>query len=221
MDEAWVRSVTQTLPEGEMGPAAVYAPAENFDQGFSIPAGVGYSASCGNLRTVGAEFTGCQCVAATLLRYDYLWNEVRVKGGAYGTAMLVAEDGEVQFSSYRDPRCAQSLATFDAAGAALRHFCQSGEAPDKYIISTIGDLEKIVMPRNEAVRAAGMYFGGRTQEDLQTLRTQVLSTTVEQLEAFSRQLDALTERSNVCVIGGEAILQACGERLSSIESLQQ
>ncbi len=221
VDEAWITSIVSTLPSGSVGAAVAYQPADHVNDGFKIAGGVGYSARCGNLKDVGAKFSGAARVAATLLRYDFLWNEVRVKGGAYGTAMLVGEDGEIQFSSFRDPRCAQSLDTFNVTGAALRTFCDSGEAPDKYIISTIGDLEKIVMPRGEAARAAAMYFGGITEDDLKQLRHEVLNTTVDQLRAFSEDLDKMCAKSSVCVIGGEEILNACGDKLSNVETLQQ
>lgn len=222
VDEGWIMSIVSALPHGVIGEKEQYHAAENhINEGFKIAAGVGYSARCGNLRDVGADYSGSAEVAANLLSYDYLWNEVRVKGGAYGTSMHVFDDGEVQFSSFRDPRCSQSLDTFSAAGSALRRFCDSGEAPDKYIISTIGSLEKPIMPMGEDARAAAMYFGNLTEDDLKKERSEVLGTTVEQLREFSGVLDRLAGKSNVCVIGGENIIEACGEKLAKVETLQQ
>ena len=160
-------------------------------------------------------------MASNLLTYDYLWNEVRVKGGAYGTNLRIGEDGSVSFSSFRDPGCGRSLDTFTGAGAALRSFCDSGEQPDRYIISTIGDMDPLLTPRMEGTMAAAMYFSGRTQADRQQARSEVLHTTVEELRTFSRELDALCGASTVCVVGGDAALDACGDKITSRERLQQ
>ncbi len=221
MDAAWLESVLADLPSGPMGEKADYAPRAKAAEGFAIPAEIGFSARCGSLATLGKAVTGAGRVASNLLTYDYLWNEVRVKGGAYGTNLRIGEDGSVSFSSFRDPGCGRSLDTFTGAGAALRSFCDSGEQPDKYIISTIGDMDPLLTPRMEGTMAAAMYFSGRTQADRQQARSEVLHTTVEELRTFSRELDALCGASTVCVVGGDAALDACGDKITSRERLQQ
>ncbi len=220
MDKDWLREVLSDLPAGGMGAPAVYLPGGNQAEGYSISADIGFAARCGSLTALGERPTGTALVASQFITLDYLWNEVRVKGGAYGTGLRVRDDGDVLFTSYRDPRCGRSLETFTGAGAALRAFCDSGEAPDKYIISTISNLEPVVTPRMEGMRAAAMHFTGRTQADRQRQRDEVLGTTVDSLRAFSGTLDRACETASVCVVGGQEALDGCGEKLDSREPLQ-
>ena len=219
-DTVWVSQVIRTLPSAQMGEAAEYSSAPVRREGFLIPAEVGFAAKAGSLGAVSARYTGQARVAAQLLTYGYLWNTIRVKGGAYGTSLNVQADGGVSLTSYRDPSAAQSLRSFDGAGAALREVCDSGEMLDKYIISTIAAVEPLLTPRQEGLYAAIYHFTGRTREDRQRLRREILHTTREDLAAFSRTLDALCSRSGICVIGGKRILDECSGALDSVEPLQ-
>lgn len=218
MDEAWLSGVLADLPSrpDALGAAAMYPLNERTAEGFLIPADIGFAARCASL---DRTYSGPSLVAAQLLTLGYLWNNVRVKGGAYGTSLSLSQDGFTSFTSYRDPRCGQSLECYNGAGAALRAFCDSGETLDKYIISTIGELEPLVTPRLEGTRAAAMYFSGRTQADRQRLRHEVLHTTLDDLRAFSETLDRLCADSVVCVIGGQTALDGCGSLLERRESL--
>ncbi len=222
MDRDWLARVLSDLPvrPGAVSAAADYPVNDGAAEGILIPADVGFAALCGDLDQVGLPYSGTGLVAAQMLTFGYLWDNVRVKGGAYGTGLTVRQDGYAAFSSYRDPRCGQTLDCFNGAGEALRAFCASGEAPDKYIISTIGGMEPVLTPRAEGAQAAVMYFSGRTQADRQRLRTEALHTTVDQLRDFSRVLDELCRQSVVCVIGGQGALDGCGDKLDRRESLQ-
>ena len=220
MDKDWLKDVLSDLPSAPMGVPAVYLPAGKSAVGLAIPADTGFAARCGNLNAMGEKTTGTALVACQFVTLDYLWNEVRVKGGAYGTGLRVGDSGDVFFTSYRDPRCGQSLETFTGAGAALRAFCDGGEAPDKYIISTIGELEPVVTPRLEGTRAATMYFTGKTQADRQRQRDQVLATTAADLRAFSQTLDKVCESAAICVVGSQDELDGCGGKLDKREPLQ-
>lgn len=220
LDESWLADILAILPEGEKGEDAAYAAVSRPAEGFSIPAGIGFAARAMRLQEAGAAFDGSMAVADKLLTMDYLWNNVRVKGGAYGVNMGVGSDGNVSMTSYRDPQCGSTLDVFSGCGQVLRDFAASGEPLDKFIISTIGSLEPVTTPRTEQARAARMHFTGTTPEDVQTLRSQVLHTTPEKLAAFADTLDKLLPASRVCVIGGKPILDACGGKLATIEPIQ-
>ncbi len=219
-DEKWLSEVLGLLPHGVRGESAAYAPAEHPAEGYSIPAGIGFAARAAKLSDAGAEYKGSMAVAAKLLSLDYLWNNVRVKGGAYGVNMGVEDMGTVGFTSYRDPNCAGSLDIFAGVGQVLRDFADSGESLDKFVISTIGSMEPLMTPRQEKSRAAAMYFAGRGRDFLQKVRSQVLHTSREDLREFADVLDALLPASRVCVVGGQPILDACGDKLQVIESVQ-
>ncbi len=220
LDEAWLQDVLSILPEGSRGPDAVYTPCPHPAEGFVIPAGIGFAACAARLDEAGAEFDGSMAVADKLLSLDYLWNNVRVKGGAYGVNMGVGSDGTVSLTSYRDPHCAGTLDVFARCGQALRDFAATGEPLDRFIISTVGSLEPVTTPRIEQARAARMHFTGVTPEDTQKLRRQVLHATSEKLLAFADVLDRLIPASRVCVVGGAPVLDACGDRLASVQPVQ-
>lgn len=220
-DEQWLSRIVELFSDGApMGAPVTYALPEDTALGLQIPAEVGFAARVSNLLAMGEDYTGVGRVAAQMLTFGYLWNTVRVKGGAYGTGMSVTADGSLRLTSYRDPRCGDTLACFDRTGEALREACRGGEDLENCIISTIGEMEPLLSPRSAAVLDNSLYFNGRTDEDRQRIRSQVLDTTREELMAFSRVLDKAVDHSVRCVFGGKASLDGCGEVLERRENLQ-
>lgn len=220
IDEDWLCEIIDKLGESEMGAAAVYNKKAIVNSGFAIPAEIGFASIAANLRDIGGEFTGAARVAAQLLTYDYLWNDIRVKGGAYGTRLSIHTDGETSFTSYRDPSPARSIESFYKCGEMLRKFCESGSSPDKYIISTIAAIEPLLTPRAAGEQAAVRYLCGRTFEDVEAERSQILGTTNDDLLKFSFTLDKICSESGVCVVGGKNVLDALGGTLDCVEALQ-
>lgn len=218
MDEKLVSDIVSKLSSDPMGAAVKYQPAEKVSEGFAIPAEIGFAAVAANLNGIETEYTGAAKVAAQLLTYDYLWNDIRVKGGAYGTHMTVPADGDVSLTSYRDPSPARSLGSFKQSGKVLREFCESSESQDKYIISTIANIEPFMTLRAQGEQAAARYLSRRTPEDVARERREILATSKDDLKAFSEALDKAFEVSNSCVIGGKNVLDACG--LDKVEPLQ-
>lgn len=222
MDVSWLEGMRTLIPEGGgIGPKAEYALPSKDRFALEIPADIGFAACGGHLSAAGASYSGVERVAAQILTYGYLWETVRVKGGAYGTRLEVGPDGTWSMTSFRDPGCSRTLDTFRGAGEALRTFCRQEESLDKCIISTVGDSQRLLTPRLEGLRAATLYLTGRTQADLQQSYTEILHTTREQLEAFSFVLDDLCETAAVCVVGGKRLLDDCGTRLDKRELLTQ
>ncbi len=219
-DSVWISGLLHTLPSSPMGTPVCYQAAPVRREGILIPAEVGFAAKAANLHALDQSYSGAGLVAAQLLTFGYLWNTIRVKGGAYGTDLSLQSTGDISLTSYRDPSPAQSLAAFDGAGEALRAFCTGQERLDKYIISTIAATDPLLSPRMKGMYAAICYFTGRTHASRQKLRREILHTTREDLERFSRTLDALTGCAGVCVIGGKAGLEDCGSLLDSVVSLQ-
>ena len=217
LDEGWVASVIDALPEGDMGPAAEIRPEESNGHGFFIPSEIGYAARTAQL---ALDNLGAAEVASQFLTYDFLWNTVRVKGGAYGTGFRVSRTGSLSVTSYRDPNPAQSLQTFRQTVDALRAFCQGDEDAERYIVSTIGDIDPLLTPRAAGETAALLYLAGVTGEELEAEWRQVLRTDKAALAAFADALEQAFVQSHVCVIGGQKTLDACGDALTHTEPLQ-
>ena len=217
LDRAWAEDMISALQDAPMGETARICPGQTNGDGFSIPSEIGFAARAAQLALADL---GAAEVAAQFLTYDYLWNTIRVKGGAYGTGLRVGRWGSLAVTSFRDPSAAQSLNAFCQAGAALRAFCQGEEDVDRYIVSTIGEIDPLLTPRAAGEMAARLYLAGVTAEDLEREWAQVLRTDKEKLSAFADLLDQALPASQICVIGGQNALAACGDMLSRIEPLQ-
>ena len=219
MDEAFLRNVLSVLGDQPKGEPRRFPTMPVRREGFVIPAEIGFAARSCNLNAI-SKFTGSVRVASQILTFGYLWNDIRVVGGAYGTGLSVRPDGDLRITTYRDPSPARSLGSFEKAGQALRDFCAGGSELDGFIISAVASSEPILSPSQAAGRGASLYFSGRKQVDRQRNRSEMLHTTREDLERFSREYDELLKRAGVCVVGGKAAIDACGEQLDTIEALQ-
>jgi Zn-dependent M16 (insulinase) family peptidase len=185
-------------------------------EGFTIPAEVAYAGVASRL-PVEVPYHGSQIVSARILTLDYLWNEIRVLGGAYGMGLVVRADGDVQYMTYRDPNPARSFEKIAEAGAALKKFCEAGNDIDKYVVSAIGKTEPYLSPRLETQRASDIHLSGRTVQDLENVRAEILSTSKAGIMKFADTLDALSGKSSKCVVGGKKPLAQC--ELSTVESV--
>ncbi len=215
-DEAvalWKRGEASS-PAGEGWKSALSAVSGA--EGFTIPAEVAYAGVAARLPD-GVAYHGSQIVAARILTLDYLWNEIRVLGGAYGMGLVVRPDGDVQYMTYRDPNPARSLEKIAGAGAALKKFCDGGNDIDKYVVSAIGKTEPYLSPRLETQRASDIHLSGRTVEEVERVRAEILSTKKEDIARFADTLAALAETSSKCVVGGKKPIEACS--LASKESV--
>ena len=219
MPKEYAAEVVAAWPDGAEANAADWRaglPSAEGGEGFTIPAEVAYAGVASRLPG-GVAFHGSQAVAARILTLDYLWNEIRVLGGAYGMGLVVRPDGDVQYMTYRDPNPSRSLGKFAEAGAALKRFCEGGQPFDKYVVSAIGKFEPYLSPRLETRRAAELFLTGRDPEFLARLRAEILSTGREDLLKFADVLTQVTKGADTCVVGGKKPLSKCG--LSRTESV--
>lgn len=184
--------------------------------GFSIAAPVSYCAKAQDMNALGIENSGKWLVLAKLVSMDYLWNRVRVLGGAYGVGMNTAADGMVSFYSYRDPSPEKSLHIFDQSGAFLREFAKENPDLTRIIIGTISDTEGLYTPRSMAQTADNWYLNGITDEMRATRRKEILSVTGQDLNAMSYELDRICENMAVSVVAEAKTLGACDSQLQEI-----
>ena len=217
MQPAALRPLFAAFPAGSAGAPAVHTPPPRRREGFSVAAESAYAAKGSHLALAGTGCTGAEMVAARLMSLTFLWDEIRVKGGAYGGGLQVAPDGNAGFLSWRDPSPKRSLETYAKASEALRRFAAGAEALDRYIVGAVGASDPCLTPQGETSLAADLHFSGRTFEDVQRQRGEMLSATKADLVRFADVLDRLEENSAVCVIGGAAGLAGCTNVLDSVE----
>ena len=185
-------------------------------EAFIVPSDVCYVAKGSDVGALGA-YAGEWQVLASALSFDYLWNEVRVKGGAYGVGFRRTPEGFGRFYSFRDPAVDPTLERFDAAGSWLASFDPSEEEMEGYIVSTVASHDAPAKPRQVARRQDAQFFCEKPAGYRERLRAEKLATTPEKLRACSAVLDEVVRRGSVCVFGGEEVVRASAEELDVIE----
>ncbi len=211
----WLEGLFAKFPQGKAEADATLSPLPARREGFRTAGRIGSAAKA----SFPNAYSGSGRVAAKMLSLDYLWNEIRVLGGAYGGGFRLAPEGDARYLSWNDPNPARSLGVYDRSGDALRKMVKETPTIDKYIISTVSDTEPYQTPSVETTRAAELVLGGRTPDDLQKVRREMLGTTKDDLLRFADTLDSLTNSSAICVIGGAAQLEGCTNMLDSVESI--
>jgi len=174
----------------------------NKNEAFVIPSQVQYVVKAGNFKKAGYNYNGRMKVLENILNSDYLWPELRVKGGAYGGAMSFTK-GEVMFYSNRDPNLKETLDTFNGVAKFLKNFKASEKEMTNYIIGTIGGMDNLKSPYAKGIIGDGMYFSGTSQEDIQVLRNEILATTASDIRNFADLLEEVLKQNIHCAVGSE------------------
>lgn len=172
------------------------------NEGFSTPSTVQYVARVGNFKEVG-NYTGAFQVFAMALRYDYLWMQVRVLGGAYGCMSNFARNGNVYFVSYRDPNLEKTMDVYMNVPNYIENFNPSTDDLTKYIIGAIGMLDTPLSPRDKGSRSFLAYLQNVTYEDLKQERHEVLNVTLDDIKALKPLIEKVLNDNALCVIGNE------------------
>ena len=160
-------------------------------------------------------------MASRALSYDYLWNEVRVKGGAYGAGFQTARTGNLRFYSYRDPHLDDTLARFARASEWLAKFDPAAEAMEGYVVSTVAGFDTPLKARALVRRQDGDFFGGRTPESRAATRAQMIDADAVALRALAGPIAEAVAMDAVCVFGSKDIIEASDAGLAVIDLLNE
>jgi hypothetical protein len=202
------------LSEVPSTPAVWPAASGPHSEGLAIPAKVNFVAKGGDLRRAGAEPNGATAVIQHYLNTTWLWNKVRVQGGAYGGSCAIERHaGTFTFTSYRDPNLLATLDAYDATGAFLRETGISEAELVKSIIGVIGHVDDYQLPDAKGLTSTLRYLMHETDDNLQRYREEILSAKPEDFRAFGTALDALATQGRVVAMGSpEAIAAANAKR---------
>ena len=196
--------------KGPAPAAAAPGDAVPVSAGYETPADTSFAAMASRIPGCG-RLTGAQLLGARVLSLGYLWNEVRVKGGAYGGSFGIGANGSAAVCmSWRDPSPARTFGVFAGLGDALCGFLDSGESLEPGKVAAVGMLEPYRSPRATASAAYTMHFDGRTPDDMRRLRREILDATPGQLREFAASLREISEGAGRCAVGGAALLAPCG-----------
>lgn len=203
-----VRNVSAlNLKGGERSAAVFSCEPEAKNEGVKVPTDVCFAAKAANVKMAGGSPNGSMFVLAHILTYDYLWNTIRAKGGAYGTGFTINLSGDVGIYSYRDPNLKDTIAAFDKTHEYLAGFCADEREMTKYIVGAVAAADKPKSPFVKALRSDGDYFGHITEELRNSVRREMLNTTAEDIRNFAPMLKVLMEKNLLCVVSGSARIE--------------
>ncbi len=176
---------------------------EKKNEGFKTASKVQYVAIAGNYKKAGLSYTGALKVMKVIMGYDYLWNNVRVKGGAYGCMNSFSKVGDCYFVSYRDPNLEKTLEVYHGAVQFLKDFTADERTMTKYIIGAISDMDLPLSPSAQGARALTSYLAHETYADIQKERDDVLQADEAGIRKLAAYVEALVSQDMLCVLGGE------------------
>ena len=207
-----------------MYPAAegeeLHMPCVKKNEGFKTPGQVQYVIRSGNFLDAGVPYHGSFEVLQTLLGYGYLWNEIRVKGGAYGGGISVnGLTGNSFTYSYRDPNLAETNRIYEGMPAYVENFEADEREMTKNILGTMSNVDAPMTPRTEGARSLAAYLTGKTLEVVQKVRDEILSTTVEDIRRTKPMLEALLNADCICTVGSAAKVEECKEMFDIVKTL--
>ena len=219
--KAEVESFIEGLYEDQKQGEKVKVICTKNNEGFATAGGVQYAACAGNFKDAGLEYTGALKVLQMIFSYEYLWIQLRVKGGAYGCMSNFRKSGDSFLVSYRDPHLKNTLKIFENTPEYLHTFTADEREMTKYIIGTISDLDVPLNPYAKGELSLGAWFAGITEEELQEERNQILTAQPEDIQALGDLVEAVLKQRNICVVGSESALEKNREILKQIEPLVQ
>lgn len=196
-----------------------YTPVKR-NEGFQISGQVQYVACAGNLMKAGYHAKGSLRVLKTILNLDYLWNTIRVKGGAYGAGFQYSGlDGYAYFYSYRDPNLTETMQVYKNAYSFVKNFEVSERDMTKYVIGTIGGIDRPMSPAMKGARSLAAYLTKQEYQDIQRERDEILNVTKEEIRSQADLIRSIVEENNWCVVGNENKLKANKEVFYEIKPL--
>ncbi|MBP2644952.1 MAG: Peptidase associated domain protein [Firmicutes bacterium] len=201
----------QSLPETTLPVCQYDFASGQRNEGFMTAGKVQYVVKTANFRKLGYDYHGSLKVLETILNYDYLWTRVRVQGGAYGGFVRMECNGNVVFSSYRDPNLKETLLIFDETDEYLQVFTLSEREKLKYIIGTMSRLDAPLTAAQKGEQATVRYIRRVSQAELQQEREEVLATQTGQLNQFAPLIHKAMQQNYLCVIGSEQKVHAAQE----------
>ena len=188
--------------------------AEN--EGLITAGKVQYVAKGGNFKRLGYEYSGAMLLLRAVARYDYLWNKVRVQGGAYGCIAAFQKNGNMFFTSYRDPNLKETLEVYNQMHSYMKNLKVNERELTKYIIGTISELDAPLSPAMKGQVAATNYICNLKYENIAKERKEILEAKSEDISALGKLLEEVMKEEYICVMGSEEKINENKELFSKL-----
>lgn len=193
--------------------------AEKKNEGFMTAGQVQYVCRAGNFADKGLPYTGALKVLKVMMGYDYLWNQVRVKGGAYGCMCGFYKNGDGYFVSYRDPNLQKTIEVYENAAQYIKNAKLDERMVTQFIIGAISELDTPMTPATKGLYSMGGYLTGLSMERVQKEREELLATTRETLCGLYKYVQAFMDGEYLCVIGNGEKIKENKELFYRVEQL--
>ena len=217
--EPVLKDALQKQPAGQKVHEAARISLTRSSEAFTDASQIQYVAKVGNFADHGYHYNGALRILKLILSYDYLWINVRVKGGAYGCMSGFFRSGETYFVSYRDPNLLKTLEIYDGIPEYLRKFQADERDMTKYIIGTFSSMDTPLYPEGKGARSMNAYLQDLTEEMLQKDRDEVRNATAEDIRALADMIQSVLLDPSVCVIGNEDAIQKEAQLFDKVTSL--
>lgn len=190
--------------------------AKSINEGLITPSKVQYVAKGFNYRRLGYEYSGKMKVLKSIISLNYLWNNVRVMGGAYGCNAYIFRNGNIYFTSYRDPNLTETLKVYEDVYKYIENFEADDYDMTKYILGTISTIDQPLVPRMIGEKSDSNYFSKLTYEDIQKERDEILSTNKQDIRSYSKLLKDVMNEKYLCVLGNDVKMNASKEMFNKL-----
>lgn len=189
------------------------------DEAFMSSSQVNYIARVGNFKKHGFAYTGLLQVLKVLLSYGYLWNNIRVLGGAYGAAAVFSRNGNAGFVSYRDPNLAKTDVIYDGVADFVRNFKADEREMTKLIIGAISEMDTPLTPAGIGLKGFSSYMHGISDEDYQRERDEILGASAEDINALAPMMEAILSYGVKVAVGSSTKIEEEKEHFKKVENL--
>ncbi len=189
------------------------------NEGFMTSGQIQYVCRAGNFRKKGLPYTGTLRILKVMMGYEYLWMNVRVKGGAYGCMCGFSKSGESYFVSYRDPNLGKTIDVYEKAAENIAAFEADERTITQYIIGAVSDLDIPMNPSSLGLFSLSAYMTGLTQEMLQQERDEMLATTAEDVRGLAKYIEAFMSDNYLCVVGSTEKIKEEADLFMQTENL--
>jgi len=211
----------QELPEGVEKGEIKRLTLGKRNEGFTDASAIQYVSRSGNFVSNGFVYTGALNILKMILNYDYLWMNIRVKGGAYGCMSSFLRTGESYFTSYRDPNLRKTNEVYEGIPEYLSEFTADEREMTKYIIGTLGGMDTPLYPEGKGHRSMTAYLKNLSLEELQHERDEILNATDTDIRNLADLIKSILKEENLCVLGNENNIRKEEDMFLTIRSLNE
>lgn len=198
---------SSSLPNVDIDSNLQIKPWDKMNEAIVIPGDIAFSAKTADF---SGNYTGLAQLMSHITSFDYLWNEIRVKGGAYGTGLKVMPNDSISAYSYRDPNAPNSISTFGTIGKYVREFAKSDKSLVGFIIGAMSSASPLLTPKAISVAASNNYFCDITFDSRQKLRKEIVNATKEELLKLADTVESAFDNGSYCVIGSQKQIDKLG-----------